>query len=244
MASCQTCAVYFHYENDFSGNPLPSQGPGFDSGAWILAFFGPCSGCSYGSCPPSCWPGINQFRQARPSLNEPLLDKLLIEMTGGAWTYDCNQFGGCGGTFHADVPCEQVSINYVAQQMYINAVTRLSAAQGPADDYAVGCLNPDGSDCPDGYTWDPNTEQCVPLQGQIRGIIWFRASSLTGSQRVGYVDPPLPFAPDGIGFSPTPTRNWTPLPVHPVLSAAVVRKFCGVCGDSQSTTADEEEEEI
>ena len=66
--------------------------------------------------------------------------------------------------------------------------------------------------CPPGTTFDPATEQCVrPAGGHI-----------------GFVDPPLPFAPDGPGFSAY-RANWIPLPVHPALAQATVLEYCGDC---------------
>jgi hypothetical protein len=53
-----------------------------------------------------------------------------------------------------------------------------------------------------------------------------------------FLDPPLPLASDGIGFS-MPAGPFA-LPVHPVLSAARVREVCGTCGPDDSEGISEE----
>ena len=55
-----------------------------------------------------------------------------------------------------------------------------------------------------------------------------------------FLDPPLPLASDGIGFS-MPAGPFA-LPVHPVLSAARVRQVCGTCGPDDSEGISEEME--
>lgn len=52
------------------------------------------------------------------------------------------------------------------------------------------------------------------------------------------LDPPLPMASDGVGFS-MPSN--VALPVHPTVSAERVRETCGVCGDDGS---DDEEFDV
>lgn len=73
--------------------------------------------------------------------------------------------------------------------------------------------------CPPGTVFDNATEQCITPHKAPVGAL-------------GFIDPPLPFAPDGPGFSAY-RASWVPLPVHPALSDAAIVAACGNCGDAR-----------
>lgn len=80
-----------------------------------------------------------------------------------------------------------------------------------------------------------DTAITVSLSGQTSGITGGGSPS---GPHVGFLDPPLPMASDGIGFS-APSN--VALPVHPAVTAARIRENCGVCGEGDGVDEDEEE---
>ena len=136
---------------------------------------------------------------------------------------------------------------------------------GDAYNYFVGCgdENPDPSaeqtypdagcgalsvyGCPPGYYYDALSESCKPICGFLSPYPCTPPIPVQpptspcpdGSQPpcVGHrLDPPLPLASDGVGFS-APSN--VALPVHPTVSQARIFEVCGACGK-----VDESEEEL
>jgi hypothetical protein len=130
--------------------------------------------------------------------------------------------------------------------------TDLGDGDGSAFNYALGCAdgNPNaeylGGDCYTtvgqgfcgnlpGYYYSYTQEKCLPLVPAIPIPGWPPPSPgpspcPDGSQPpcVGHLDPPLPLASDGVGFS-KPSN--VALPVHPTVSAERIFEVCGACGD-------------
>lgn len=154
--------------------------------------------------------------------------------TYGPVTQSVVDFNVDPGDVDGDVACEEVLTaldeNLAASQQAgvpVYAVDFFCGYPGVVDSTIM---------CPPGFTYDFASESCkaiVPVP-----VVPVASPCPGGGQPpcVGHVDPPLPLASDGIGFS-TPSN--VALPVHPTLSPQTIRETCGVCGD-----VDETEEEL
>lgn len=109
-----------------------------------------------------------------------------------------------------------------------------------------GCPLPDWA-VPDNWAgecvWDEWTVQCIGDGENVR--LTLKLPGNPGNPppgnppgpHVGYTDPPLPLASDGIGFS---KASNVALPVHPTVSYARILQTCGACGESAGVDEGEE----